>query len=100
MDVPMALKGQESIAVCYTYDINGILIVDVKVDSTGKQARQVITTGTYTLDPAELEQYLGDLEQLHSLPANEEENYRGAAGRDRKADPVFSISGEPGAGSV
>ncbi len=74
VDVPMALKGQESITVCYTYDINGILVVDVKVDSTGKQARQVITTGTYTLDPAELEQYLRDLEQLHSLPADEEDN--------------------------
>lgn len=74
VDVPMALKGQESVAVCYTYDINGILVVDVKVDSTGQQARQVITTGNYTVSPAELEQYLEALEKLNTLPADEEEN--------------------------
>lgn len=74
VDVPMALKGQEAVTVCYTYDINGILVVDVKVDSTGKQARQVITTGKYTMDPAELEQYLKALEQLNTLPADAEEN--------------------------
>lgn len=74
VDVPMALKGQESVTVCYTYDINGILVVDVKVDSTGLQARQVITTGKYTIDPAELEQYVEALEQLKTHPADEEEN--------------------------
>ena len=70
----MALKGQESVTVCYTYDINGILIVDVKVDSTGQKARQIITTGSYTIDPEELEQYLEDLERLNIHPADEEEN--------------------------
>lgn len=74
VEVPMALKGQESVTVCYTYDINGILIVDVKVDSTGQKARQIITTGSYTIDPEELEQYLEDLERLNIHPADEEEN--------------------------
>lgn len=74
VDVPMALKGQESVTVCYTYDINGILVVDVRVDSTGKQARQIITTGKFTIAPAELEQYLEALEKLNILPADEEEN--------------------------
>lgn len=74
VDVPMALKGQESVTVCYTYDINGILVVDVKVDSTGQQARQVITTGKNTIDPEEMDHYLEALEQLKTPPADEEEN--------------------------
>lgn len=43
--VPLAPKGKETITVCYTYDINGILIVDVEIDSTGEKRRQVFSTG-------------------------------------------------------
>lgn len=74
VDVPMALKGQESVTVRYTYDINGILIIDVRVDSTGREVRQVMTTGTDVIAPGEMEAYIKELEQLNLHPADQEEN--------------------------
>ena len=42
MEVPLALAGEESIDVTYTYDINSILEVEVKVNSTGNKVKQII----------------------------------------------------------
>lgn len=72
--VPLGLMGQESITVRYTYDINGILIVDVRVDSTGEEIQHIITTGTNSIDPEEMKRYIEELEQLKLHPANLEEN--------------------------
>lgn len=74
VDVPLALKGQEKVIVKYTYDINGLLIVDVKVESTGKEARQVIMTGTDTIAPEKIDDLVRELEQLKMSPAEQEEN--------------------------
>ncbi len=73
VSVPIALKGQEAITVRYTYDINGILIVDVKVDSTGEEARQIIMTGMDTIAPEEVDAYVKELEKLKTPPAGQEE---------------------------
>ncbi len=72
--VPMSLKGQEKITVRYTYDINGILIVDVKVDSTGEETQQIIMTGRDTIAPEEIDAYVKALEKLKMPPAEQEEN--------------------------
>lgn len=72
--VPLAPKGKETITVCYTYDINGILIVDVEVDSTGEKRRQVISTGKSTIPPEEMEKRVAELEKMKLSPANQEEN--------------------------
>ena len=42
VEVPLALAGEESIDVTYTYDINSILEVEVKVNSTGNKVKQII----------------------------------------------------------
>ena len=72
--VPMALKGQESVTVRYTYDINGILIIDVRVDSTGEEIRRVITTGTDVIPQDKMDEYVKKLEQWDLYPAEQEEN--------------------------
>ena len=36
IDIPAAKAGEEAVDVTYTYDINSILEVEVKVVSTGK----------------------------------------------------------------
>ncbi|MEZ3433331.1 MAG: molecular chaperone HscC [Lachnospiraceae bacterium] len=74
VDVPMAPKGKETVSVRYTYDINGILIVDVKVDSTGEKVKEIITTGANTIEPGKMEQYIEELEKLKLHPAEQEEN--------------------------
>ncbi len=73
VEVPIALKGQESVTVRYTYDINGLLIVDVKVDSTGRETSQIMMTGTNTITPKEMESLVKELERLKMPPAENEE---------------------------
>lgn len=74
IDVPLAPKGEETVTVDYTYDINGILIVDVEVDSTGEKKRQVITTGTDNIAPEEIKKRVTELEKMKLSPADQEEN--------------------------
>ena len=40
--VPVGPEGKEKVRVRYTYDINGILVVDVHVVSTGQEKQLVI----------------------------------------------------------
>ncbi len=72
--VPLAPKGKETVTVDYTYDINGILIVDVEVDSTGEKKRQVITTGTDNMSSEEIKKRVEQLEKMKLSPADQEEN--------------------------
>ena len=83
VDVPMAPKGKETVSVRYTYDINGILIVDVKVDSTGEKVKEIITTGVDTIEPEKIEQYIEELEKLKLHPAEQEENQMAIAWGER-----------------
>ena len=74
IDVPKAKAGQEAIDVTYTYDINSILEVVVKVVSTGKSVRQVIRSQFTQMSDAEIEQRLQDLSYLKISPRDQEEN--------------------------
>lgn len=74
VNVPLAPKGKETVTVEYTYDINGILIVDVEVDSTGEKKRQVITTGADNIAPEEMEKRVAELEKIKLSPVSQEEN--------------------------
>lgn len=74
IDVPKAKAGQESIDVTYTYDINSILEVVVKVVSTGKTVRQVIKSQFTQMSDEEIEQRLQDLSYLKISPRDQEEN--------------------------
>lgn len=74
IDIPAAKAGKEPVDVTYTYDINSILEVEVKVVSTGAKVRQVIK-GQYTqMTDEQIEQRLQDLAYLKIHPRDQEEN--------------------------
>lgn len=74
VNVPKAPKGEESITVRYTYDINGILIVDVKVNSTKEKKQLVILNKENNMSEGELQKRMKALEKLKIHPRDKEEN--------------------------
>ncbi len=74
IEVPKAKAGQEAVDVTYTYDINSILEVEVKVISTEKKYRQIIK-GQYTeMTDEEIEARFKELAYLKIHPRDQEEN--------------------------
>ncbi len=78
--VPQAPAGQESVDVCFTYDINGILAVNVTVTSTGAHFEQVFSdSGSYT------EQEIGArLEELAAMRMRESDALRAVQEKVRR----------------
>lgn len=72
--VPKNIAGKESADVRFTYDINGILDVDVTVKSTGYHKRMVITGEGSRLSETELKAKLEEMKQLKISPLELEEN--------------------------
>lgn len=69
--VPPALRGKEKVQVRFTYDINGILDVDVTVISTGKTYNRVFAQG---FEGEELRERLRKLQAYKVNPRDTEEN--------------------------
>ena len=69
--VPRNKKGEEAVDVRYTYDINGILVVDVTVVSTGKNYTKVVSEN---MSEKEIEQKMKELEALKVHPKDVDEN--------------------------
>jgi len=74
IDVPPAKAGQEGIDVRYTYDINGILEVEVKVLSTGVSKTLVLEKNPGVLTEAEVAEKLEALKSLKVHPRDKDEN--------------------------
>ncbi len=74
IEVPAAKAGQEAVDVTYTYDINAILEVEVKIISTGKSVRKVIKSQYTQLDDEEIEKRLKEISYLKIHPRDKEEN--------------------------
>lgn len=72
--VPKNRAGQESAEVRFTYDINGILDVEVKVISTGYHKQMVITGEGTKFSEKELQAKLEEMNQLKISPLEVEEN--------------------------
>lgn len=64
-------KGKEAVDIRFTYDINGILVVDTRVLSTGAVKTHVISQ---KIPEAELEEKIKELEKLKIHPRDMEEN--------------------------
>ncbi|MFZ1681835.1 MAG: Hsp70 family protein [Rhizobiaceae bacterium] len=73
VDIPRARKGVQSADVRFTYDINGVLEVEVTVLSTGKKVRQFLNNGA-GLSPAELAKRFAALESHKLHPRLQMEN--------------------------
>lgn len=74
IDIPANKAGAESVDVTYTYDINSILEVEVKVNSTGKKLRQVFKDRNLEMTEEEIEERLETLSYLKIHPRDKEEN--------------------------
>ncbi|MEE1038634.1 MAG: molecular chaperone HscC [Eubacterium sp.] len=72
--VPMGKKGEQSIDVTYTYDVNAILEVQVKVNSTDEIYKKIVQSEDNSLTEDEIQQRFEQLEYLKIHPRDQEEN--------------------------
>ena len=74
VSIPPNKAGQESIDVRYTYDINGILEVEVTVISTGDVKTLVLEKNPGVFTEAEILEKLASLQSLKVHPRDKDEN--------------------------
>lgn len=74
VEVPKAKAGEESIDITYTYDINSILEVQVKVVSTGKTEKIIIKGQNVDMTDEEIAQRMEELSYLKIHPREQEAN--------------------------
>lgn len=74
IDIPQAPKGKECADIRFTYDINGILQVEITCRSTGKKDELIILNPKLSLSEKELKNKLSQLEKFKLLPRDDEEN--------------------------
>ncbi len=72
--IPPAKAGKESVDVTYTYDINSILEVEVKVVSTEEVTKKVFLGQDVNMTEEEIEERLKTLSYLKIHPRDREEN--------------------------
>ncbi len=72
--VPQKAAGEESADVRFTYDINGILQVDVKVNSTGHRKSKLIVNKNTRLSDEQLADKIKELEKIKIHPRDMDEN--------------------------
>ncbi len=72
--IPPAPMGHVSADIRYTYDISGLLEVEVKVLPSGEVSRKVIEGHAGVLTPQEIEERLKKLAHLKVHPAEQAEN--------------------------
>ena len=74
MNVPKNRAGEEAVDVTYTYDINSILEVEVKVLSTGEVKKQIIKSQENEMTDEEIAERMKELSYLKIHPRDQEEN--------------------------
>lgn len=74
VDVPKNKAGKEAIDITYTYDINSLLEVEVKIVSTGEVKKQIIKGKDNNMTPEEIEKRMKELAYLKIQPRDQEEN--------------------------
>jgi molecular chaperone HscC len=74
VQVPPNKAGAEAIDITYTYDINSLLEVEVKVVSTGETERMIIKNQNIDMTDEEIEARMKELSYLKIHPREQEEN--------------------------
>ncbi len=72
--VPRAKAGEETVDVRYSYDMNGLLEVDVQVNSTGKTYHATIVNSAGDLSQKDIEKSKAKLAKLKFHPREDAEN--------------------------
>lgn len=74
IEVPPNKAGAEAVDVTYTYDINSLLEVEVKVVSTGEVKRMIVKNQDVDMTDEEIEARMKELSYLKIHPRDQEEN--------------------------
>ena len=74
VECPETKKNDTICEVRLTYDINGILMIDVKTVSDNQNYSKLIISKTNQMSESELEQYKSKMEKLKLSKENDEEN--------------------------
>ena len=74
VEVPSNKAGAEVIDITYTYDINSLLEVEVKVVSTGEIKKMIIKNQEVDMTDEEIEARMKELSYLKIHPKDQEEN--------------------------
>ena len=74
VNVPKNRAGAEAVDVTYTYDINSILEVEIKVISTGEKKKVIMKGKDSTLTDEEIAERMETLSYLKIPPKEKEEN--------------------------
>ncbi len=74
IEVPKGPKGSESVDVTYTYDINSLLEVEVRVVSTGITKKMIIKGQDNQMTEEEIKKRMEELAYLKIQPRDFEEN--------------------------
>lgn len=74
ISIPASKSGEESVDVTYTYDINSILEVEVKVTSTGEVTKEVFRGQHVDMTDEEIAERFQTLSYLKIHPRDREEN--------------------------
>ena len=72
--VPPKPRGEESIDVTYTYDVNSLLEIIVKVNSTGFTKKMIIRGEDSTLTEEQAQKRMEELSYIKISPREQEEN--------------------------
>lgn len=72
--VPKGEAGKESVDVTYTYDVNSILEVEIKVTSTDEITKEIIKTNATDMTDEEIKERMESLSYLKIHPREKEEN--------------------------
>lgn len=81
--VPKSKAGTQPARIRYSYDMNGLLVVDVSVDSTGKTFNKVIENAPGMLSESEKQKSLNNLDKLKFHPRDDQKNAQLIAKADR-----------------
>ena len=74
INVPPDKAGREAVSVTFTYDVNSLLEVIVKSDTTRQQVKRIIKSSENDISEEEAEQRFAELEYLKLPPREQEEN--------------------------
>ncbi len=81
--VPPGRKGEVSLDVRFTYDVSGLLEVDIHVPKTGLREQLVIQDGAGNLSEGDIQKLRKSLEKLKVHPRDQSENAALMARADR-----------------
>lgn len=74
IEIPKGPRGQESVDVTYTYDINSLLEVEVTVVSTGEKQKMIIKGQENQMSEEDVKKRMEELAYLKIQPRDYEEN--------------------------